>query len=185
MTQFANGESFADIRTKLNEAIALADRLRDQSGWANYNDTTYIQASPQPISAATDTQLINDGASSIVTQIPSDYASGGMWSGNRIQGLSGDSLQVLVEFDIDRQSGTGEYDLEVWLDIGGVFTNLFRRYIRVRGNTSRHVSILFNCYCLDTWEANGAAIRLNSSVAANVYGSRVLVTRLHKAREVS
>lgn len=157
--------------------------LYRQSGWADYTDTQYTSGSPFAIAATTKTKLPNNAGTVRDQELPADYTDGFYDNvGQVINGLAGDGLLITVEFKAVRQTGNGSFDIEVMFDIGGAVGEIYNRTIGVKGGAGVADSIVFTTavYTLDTWEANGAGVYVDSDVAINVYGVRYVVHRLHK-----
>ena len=123
-------------------------------GWADYADSTYSEGSPFAVSNNTDTVLPNDGLNGPKTYAPDGIDLYDADSGV-ITGREGDGLLITLELTVERQSNSGEFDFEVWWDIGGAVGELYRRYFRIRGGgLDRRVSYTTAVYTLDTWEDN-------------------------------
>lgn len=153
--------------------------LYRQSGWSDYVDDTYTSGSPLAIDASTDTVIPNDAGTVRDQELPADYSSG-FYNAGKFLGLAGDGLLVTIEARVERQSGSGAYNVDVWFDIGSGVTNLYRRTIGLRGSGANYLTFTTAVYTLDTWETNGGEIYINSDVAINMYDIRFVVHRLHK-----
>ena len=153
--------------------------LYRQSGWADYTDGTYTQVSPFAVAALTDTVIPNDAASIRAQELPTDYASG-FYNAGKFIGLAGDDQLITIEARVERQSGSGAYNVDLWFDIGGGITDLYRRTISLRGSGANYLSFTTAVFTLDTWAANGGEIYINSDVAINIYDIRFVIHRLHK-----
>jgi hypothetical protein len=176
-------QSGANTATRVG---TLLDRIISSSGWASYADTTYTEGSPFQLLADTDTLLPNDSGSNIITQIPYDVTE--FYDGSVITGQNGDTMVITIDFLSKPTSGATTY-IETWLDItGGTGTptslaNLYKRIISFpKGNgVERPIVLSTMVYSLDTWEANGAVVKVRANGTCDIYDIRYVITRTHKA----
>lgn len=153
------------------------------TGWASYTDTQYTDVAPLLVSGNTDTQLPNNAGASVETELPLDRQNGLYDSTNQIiLGQAGDALMLTLEFITDRVSASGDYTVDVWLDIGGSVGRLFERSIQKKGSGPENVSVTTGAFNLATWQANGASVNIRSTVNINVYGILYRIFRIHKGR---
>ena len=157
-----------------------ADLIASASGWANYSDTAYTSVAPFTILADTDTVLPNNKGSVIDSQLPIDIAT--YYDAGVIKGFDGDSMEILIEFKVKPTSAAATY-VEVWLNIGGVFTELFKRITGFPKGTGVERPISFTTLAFNgaTWEANGATVYVRSNGPLELYDIRYIVSRTHKA----
>lgn len=156
--------------------------LAAPSGWADYTDSTYTTGSPLSISAGVDTVIPNDGVTVRDQELPGDLTE--LWNaaGNYVPGRAGDSYIVLVEFTIRRASGTSDFSFTNFLDIGGAVPPLYKSKRTVNGTEDSDIFYAPPVYTLDTWATNGGQTKINCSVAAEIYGIRHVVHRLHRGQ---
>lgn len=93
---------------------------------------------------------------------------------------AGDGVMITVEFLIRRASGSGDFDMTTFFDIGGVIPPLYTRTLSLPGTGERAVTFSTAAYTLDTWVTNGADWFINTSVATEVWGKRLVVHRIHR-----
>ena len=166
---------------------SVIESIAGRTGWAQYQDQQYIEATPFSLIANSDVLLPNDGLISLETQKPTDVTS--FYNGTKITGRNGDGILITVEFTAIPTSASTTY-IEVWFDItGGTGTpaslaNLYRRIISFpKGNgIARLVNFTVSGYTLNTWEANGAEVKVRANGTANLYDIRYVITRTHKAQ---
>ena len=176
-------ESGANTATRIG---LLLERLSNSSGWASYADGTYTEGSPLELAIDTDTLLPNDATTTIETQKPYDITE--YYDGSTIIGKNGDSAVITIDFLAKPTSGTTTY-IEIWLDItGGTGTptnlaNLYKRIISFpKGNgIERPIVLSTLVYSLDTWDANGAVVKVRANGTCDIYDIRYVISRTHKA----
>lgn len=174
---------WATIATALNNMFA---ELFGRTGWGAYADTQYTQSSQFAVTAVT-TNLPNNKGSVIESQKPTDVTT--FYDGTTILGRNGDGILITVEFFITPTNANTSL-VEVWLDLtGGTGTpanlaNVYRRPFTFPKGTGveRKISFTVAGYTLDTWEANGAVVKILTDNTATVYGASCIITRTHKAR---
>lgn len=158
-----------------------------QTGWESAQDTLYSDGSPQSLTSGVDTIIQNNGATRQSQELPFGITS--LWDGTNFNvpiTVPGSALLVTYEGIFRRASGTGEWELDMWLDIGlpGPVKLYPRTYAQESDGSDKYVTWTFGVYCLDTWVANGGTIYANTQVDAEVYNSRVVVHHLHRGRGV-
>lgn len=157
--------------------------LYDDSGWGHYIDTEYTDVSPLAIAANTPITLPNNGGTKLEQEVSTDY-SFGYYDPNtgKILGGGGDSFLITVNFKIQRNNGSGNYDIKTWIDIGGDFTELYHRTIGVRGSEINAMSFTTTAYSAATWAANGGVIKIESQVASTIHDIEFSIHKLHTGR---
>ena len=150
-----------------------------QSGWGDYVDTQYTSVSPFSVAANTSAVIPNNKGTVREQELPADYVDG-FYDAGKINGLAGDGLLVTVEAKVERQSGSGAYNVDVWFDIGNGITNLYRRTIGLKGSGVNYLTFTTAVYTLDTWQSNGGEIYINSEIGVNIHDVRFVIHRLHK-----
>lgn len=108
---------------------------------------------------------------------------------SKITGRNGDGLNVLIDFSV-KPTTAANTRVDVWMDITGgagtpaALANLYRRStVLSKGQNVEHfVTVSVAGYTLDTWEANGAVVKVEADAAIALYATRVVLTRTHKAR---
>lgn len=171
--------------TRQAQAIQGVQPLIDTNlytGWGSYADGQYTSGSPFALTQDTDTDLPNNAASKLETQLPIDVTKFYDESTTKITGRNGDGLLITKEFKVVPASATNTY-IDVWIDIGGSVGELYRRSVTFnKGIQEYNVHISYGAYTLDTWEANGGQVRVRSNTNCDIYGIRYVLTRTHKAR---
>jgi hypothetical protein len=175
---------WSTIATALNSMFA---EIFGRTGWGNYSDTQYTDVSPLPVLADTDTVLPNNKGSVIESQKPTDVST--FYDGSVITGRNGDDIIISIDFFIT-PTNVNTTLCEVWLDItGGTgvpanLANLYRReFSFAKGvDEERKVSFSQSGYTLNTWEANGAVVKIRTNGAATIHGASYIIKRTHKAR---
>ena len=79
--------------------------------------------------------------------------------------------------------------IEIWFDITGgtetptALANLYKRIISFpKGNgIERPVNFTVSGYTLNTWETNGAVVKIRANGTCDIYDIRYVITRMHKA----
>lgn len=156
-----------------------------QTGWADYTDDQYTDASPQALAANTVSTVEINGATSQVQELP--FAITSLWDGTNDEipiTTPGTSLIVTFETTIRRASGTGRWEFDIWIDIGlPGDIRLYPRTIAIdNGDNDKSITFTTGVYCLDTWAANGGQIKINPEIAAEIHSSRIVVHHLHRGR---
>jgi len=165
----------------------MFDVIFGRTGWGNYADTQYTSVAPFSVAADTDTALPNNKGSVIESQKPTDIAT--FYDGTTIAGRNGDGISIAVDFTaVPTNAGTSQ--IEVWLDITGgagtpeTLANLYRRILTFPKGTGveRRINFTVNGYTLDTWEANGAVVKVRANNTVDIHSIGYIITRTHKAR---
>jgi len=160
------------------------NEVYDFTGWANYQDTTYTSGSPFLVTAGSPAQpLPNNAGSKIETQLPSDVTE--FYDGTAITGREGDGIAITIEFKCAPTTGASDVRIKTSIDIGGAIGEIYPREMALtKGAGVEHFYLLtINAYTLDTWEANGGVVMVESfNSNINVYDIRYVITRTHKAR---
>ena len=139
----------------------------------------------QAIVANTDTQVTIDalGAGTNRAQLPADISA--IWdeSTNRIRGIENDGRPIEFLFNFVPDDGVAS-NLDIWVDIGGVFTELFpESKLIANGQGQDHKSVyLFDCFNGATWETNGGRIMVRSDGPGVLSSKQLLTTIQHRAR---
>ena len=158
-----------------------------RTGWADYSDGLYTQASPLALVADVATFLPNDKAITLESQKPTDIAT--FYDGTKIIGRDGDGIAVTVNFTAV-PTVTASDEVLVWVDItAGTGTpaklaNIFKNITSFKQGVGieRPISLTFSGYTASTWETNGGRLKIQSNGACNIYGISYTITRTHKAR---
>lgn len=152
----------------------------DTTGWGQYSDTANTCAgTPFAIAADTDTNVPNNAGSVIETYKPRDVTT--FYDGTVITGRTGDGLLITVDMIANPTSVSTTY-AEVWFDIGAPVGELYRRIITFpKGNgVIRPINFTVAGYTLNTWEANGATVRIRTNGTATICDVRYIITRTHR-----
>lgn len=147
------------------------------SGWGDYIDTTYTQASPQLILANIDTILMNNSGTGVRAQEPEGVV---FVENGKIKGRFGESIAMSIEFNIVPTDASTTL-CEVWFNIGGAIGQLYRRpFTFPKGQgVERKITFTQLGYTYDTWQANGATVYVRTNGNASIYGTRFLINRGH------
>lgn len=168
------------VRDLLSDG-ALTTAPLGTTGWASYEDTTHTSGSPQALTGGTRAEWTNDGSTANET-----YSPGGatLWGSDRITPSAlGESYVVRVDFTINPGTAGGAVKLDV--DVGSApFSGTSDVIIEgsqllALGSAIQSVSWTFQTSCLSSMLANGAAIGIVSSVAADVYDKKITISRIH------
>lgn len=171
---------WSSLRRELDQlrvAAASGGGGSSDTGWGAYVHT----GSAQAFVAGVKQTLTNDAGTVIETQKPADVAS--FYSSNLITGRNGDSIGVGIELVFTPSDGTAS-NLYMAIDIGGGVGEIYpKEFPIVKGSGVAHsVSYNIQAYTLNTWEANGGAVKVEVDGPGSVTGVRYVVHRLHKAR---
>lgn len=155
------------------------------TGWYDYTDSQYNESNPFVMSGGVEYTMPNDAQGFLTRgQLPedNDYPNG-FYNGTHILGKWNDSLLITVDFKAKSTSGTDSY-IEVWFDIGGGIAPLYKRIntFPKGNNVERPITLTTNVYTLNTWEQNGALVKVFSDDNAEIYDIRFVISRMHKAR---
>lgn len=183
LTIFQDGQAAGAITEQdLRDLIVSAEGLASRAtGWAEYRDTQYTTGAAFAVVADIDTDLPNNAGAVIDSQKPIDITS--FYTGGVITGRNGDGLLVTIDFKA-RPTNVSTTDMEIWLDIGGGIPPIYRRLITFpKGNgVERSVALTSGAYTLNTWEANGATVKVRANGPVDIYDIRYVLSRTHKAR---
>lgn len=187
LARFADGQGAGAITPQDMRDLIIS--TVGQTGWADYQDTAYSEASPQSLTANTNNVLEINGAVAQNQEVPVGVSS--LWDSveNKILPVNaGSSLLVTLEFEIARASGTGRWEFESFFDIGLVDgesnpVKLYPRSIAVdNGSDFKTQTFSTGMYCLDTFVANGGKVIINPEINAQVYKARIVVNVLSRGR---
>ena len=185
LTLFAAGEKF--VATKLTTDLWQVDIVTNSAnydGWASYTDTQYTSGAPFSVTGNNVyVNLPNNSGTVLDTQLPVDVSS--FYNGTVITGREGDGISVSISFAV-RPTTTQTTRVTVVPDIGGAVGEIedYASDITLsRGSGIIQRFLLnFNAYTLDTWETNGATMKIKSDQNCEIFGIRYLITRTHRAR---
>jgi len=149
-------------------------------GWAQYADTQYTSGSPFSVAANTDTILPNNAGNNIETQKPLDVDT--FYDGTVITGRNGDGIAITVDLLAIPTNANTSF-VEIWFDIGSG-QDLYKRIITFpKGNgVVRPINFSVSGYTLNTWEANGATVKVRADNTVDLYDIRYVITRTSKAK---
>ena len=168
--------SVLEARLTALEAAPPVVPARSTTGWAVYNDNT-----TQAIAGATRTQITNNEAVKIETQLPHD--TGPLFASNVIKGRTGDGIVVKFQCVFTPTTAVAN-EILFEVDVGGAIGVLEHQTIALtKGNGIPHyLSWTFAAYTLDTWQANGGKIYATANGPGNLTVASVLIQRTHKGR---
>lgn len=149
-------------------------------GWGDFLDTEHTDFdSGQQVSSGVWTIMGCNGAAGVQSFQPTGVTlfEPGTARGDVITGRRGDGILVTTEFSIDRETNSGQFNLECAYDIGGSFTELFHRFLRLQGGGEVNITFTTAMYTLDTWQENGALFKIQTSVPVRIFNMRHMVHR--------
>lgn len=154
-----------------------------KTGYGIYNGTDYTEASPLVITAGNKVKLVNNAASTVLSQLPEGQD---LWDPvtNKITPINdGDGYLLRVDFTAANTSNTGA--LELTLDIGGSLGEILARPDTfIRGtNIFRRFTSTSMIYSLGTFLANGGELFLESiRGTTSLYDLTIIISRFHEAK---
>jgi hypothetical protein len=156
--------------------MPLYNPSADNSGWGAYMNG----AGPQVLVANTKVVLVNNAASTIESQKPSDVTT--FYNGTAITGRIGDGVLINIEMTFTPSSGLASY-LTVSIDIGGAAGEIYpKEFTTAQGQDFAHqISYATGAYTLDTWAVNGGIVKVVSDGPGTITGVRYVIQRSHKA----
>lgn len=174
-------EKVVRVNTAAN-ATEFVDRSQIQTtGWGQYIDTTYTEASPLSVPAGTTVDLPNNAGDANETYLPfgvSSLYNGTVMTPDQI----GDAYEISIRFKT--KSSINEGAVRVALDIGGSMGEVFsdsRRLVRGTGDENS-MAFNFTAFSLDTFVANGGTVKFEAVAGdQSVYDIVFVVVRTHKA----
>lgn len=153
------------------------------SGWASYVDDQYSVGSQFQSLAGVPILLPNNAGVIRESQIPYYIDSYYDAVEGKILGRNGDGLDIMTYWKATPSAVNAE--LKIWLDIGTPESpiKLYEETKYFRGATEKGVLYsLPSAYTLDTWQANGGKIWIQSSVNTTHYGMTYNFDTSHKAK---
>ena len=178
-----------NLNNRLNTMPPLYQRpvtllYNQYTGWGSYTDTLYTSGSPLTLIAGDPyVNLPNNAGSVNETQIPIDITT--FYNGSTILGREGDGLNLTISFAVNPTTNNTTR-VTVAPDIGGAI-GIIEDY-EVDTTFSRGLGVVqrflksYDAFTLDTWQANGATLKIKADQGCEIYGIRYLFTRTHKAR---
>lgn len=140
-----------------------------------YQNTNYLYL--RTISGTfTDTETITGITSGATASVD------GTISDSFITGREGDNLDCMLYFKAV-PSASSQY-VQMWVDIGGSIGELYRQSYSFPKGAGTARGILYSlpsAYTLNTWEANGGKIYVNSDASLDIYDINFNFDRSHKA----
>ena len=178
MPTFANGESNASVRTKINDAITLAESALQPGtgvvwGHQNFQDVA-TQSTPIALTAAnTWYDLTNDGAGALSSQAYAVAGHGPIWdtATNRFDFSDlkvGD--MIAIRFDVLVTTGGANHALQARINFGTgfAFSNIFHRNEFKSATVDGQIFRYFTFFMLtaDT-QANPARLQMRSDATGD------------------
>ena len=107
----------------------------------------------------------------------------GVLGDGRILGSEGDFYVVTISFDAT-PTAAGTTILELWFDIEGSIGELYRRTVSFPKGIGvvRAVTYTTAIYTLDTWESNGALVKIVANDTCDIENVRFVIGRIYKDR---
>ncbi|WP_411766857.1 hypothetical protein [Winogradskyella sp. A3E31] len=175
---FYSSSSWAKLST------GSSSNSNDYTGWADYVDGTYTSASPLSLTAGNKITLPNSAATVRDFQKPTDITTFYDSTTQTITGRNGDGININIMFKARPTTNSLTNRITVAIDIGGAVGEIYTRdFLLSKGQNVEHYYVSsFNAYTLNTWEANGGAVKISSTADAEIYDIRYVITRTHKAR---
>ena len=157
--------------------------IGDYTGWASYTDALYTSTSPYSLAGNTKVTLPNNALITLDTQKPVDVSTFYDVSTQTITGRNGDGVNIVIEFKL-RPIANQNTKITVAIDIGGSIGEIYiRDFLTSKGIGVQHYYLSsFDAYTLNTWEANGGAVKIISDYAVEIFDIRYVITRTHKAK---
>lgn len=164
------------VVSKDDEFVPLL--MGSSTGWGTYNDT----AGAQSLAASTSATFTVNAGTSITSYEPDDVTAFWDSSTNTITGREGDAIMVKVQSVYTPDDATAS-DIAFSVDIGGAVGVVeYQDFALIKGAGVAHrLSWTFLAYTLDTWEANGGTIKVESDGPGDLTEKRVLIARVHRA----
>lgn len=167
---------------ELNAALAGQNPF---TGFQLWSDNQYVTGARRSISATTRTSLTNNGLGT--GQSTTYTASGsGNWYNTTSHKITptntNDSYLIQVYFTLKIPVGTSPY-VAVDLDVGGT-TGILREITHPLAKgaaVDEKMSFTFLTHSTADFKANGATVYLTTSHAAELFDTKLIITRLHRA----
>lgn len=156
----------------------------DYTGWGSYEDTVRVDsATALVLSADTKIDLPNNAGTIIESQLPYDIST--FYDGTTIKGKYGDAMSISISFAVKPTTSSVTSILTV-PDIGGAIGEIKeyevnKVFSKGNGIIQRYLA-QYDCYIYDTWEANGATIKIESDQPCEIFNIRYYIVRKHKGR---
>ena len=146
------------------------------TGWGAYVHT----GAAQTLAAGVKVTLTNNAGSVIEAQKPADIAT--FYNGSVIPGRNGDGVAIGIELTFTPSSALAS-SIAVSIDIGGAVGELYiQEYAVLKGSGVAHkIAYSTPAYMLDTWEANGGAVKVFCDGPGDITLVRYVIHRMHKA----
>ena len=146
------------------------------TGWGAYFHT----GAAQSLLANTKATLVNNAGSVLQDQKPVDVAT--FYNGSVIPGRNGDGAAIGIEFTFTPSSALASA-ITVSIDIGGAVGEIYvQEYAILKGSGAAHkVAYIATAYMLDTWAANGGAVKVICDGPGSITLVRYVIQRLHRA----
>ncbi len=160
----------------------VSNRSNQGGGWAFYTEGTAItQGTAQAISAATRTQLLNDGLGG-ATHAGQIQDMAVPWSSNKLNVELDCAYNVRVTFKGQiAAAGSGNY-FTIELDIGGAIGVTWAATIVFAKGASLEHAFEFSIplFARSTFVANGGTFYITPNVDMDLWDARVLVGRVYQ-----
>ncbi|ANJ65566.1 hypothetical protein [Pseudoalteromonas virus vB_PspP-H6/1] len=177
-------DGFAPVKYDKPTATAIRNDVQG-TGWAQYQDTQYTDASPFTVSQGDTESFPINGLSSITSRLPEGVAS--LYDGTRITpDLVGDFYDVRVNFTGYPSIANGGFTIDIDISPAGDGSNVIAscpvRMLRGSGSSNAAVyTVNVPVFALDTFVANGGLIRIKAENGnITLYGATLVIARVHK-----
>lgn len=172
------------VTTTAPSQDATYDFVTNQTGWAQYSDNVYTVGSPLVINSGVTTALTNNGATSIITQLPTGVTGWVNTSTGKITPQNdGDFYDVEIRFKAKSSSPSGR--IKVDLNIGGAMGIIREQRVEVADGVGieQFIAVPMMVFSGSTFVANGGTVSITSLVGnTSIYDITYVVNRTHKAK---
>lgn len=168
---------WSTIRDAINSNFST---LKGSTGWVAYTDSQYTSGSPLSLVGGDPlVNLPNNSGSILDTFKPSDISQ--LYDGSVITGRVGDGINLTISFAV-RPTTAQPTRITTVPDIGGGVGEIedYKNDIlfgKGQNVVQRYLSS-YNAYTLDTWEENGATMKIQADQNCEIFGIRYLITAI-------
>ena len=173
-----------ELRNLFLDEITHQGKRFGATGWATYQDNTYLFGSTLAITASTRTKLTIDGAGSGSTSAYRADGDAEYWNTgtNKITPeVIGDAFNVRLSFIAATAVALPVY-FDVELDVGGGSGTIVvdTRSLTATGSAANPIVFSWPTYALTDFVTNGGELYLTSSADIEIYNLELLLTKTHQ-----